>query len=61
MPATPPGNALFAAYYDASNKLQSKYIGPDPIICARCGRTTYRTASGACPWASLCKPKAVAA
>lgn len=57
MPLMPPGNALFAAYFDASNKLQSKFIGPEPITCRRCGRVTYQTASGRCPWASLCKQK----
>lgn len=54
MPLMPPGNRLFRAYFDANTKLQQKFIGPDPITCRTCGRTTYRTASRRCPWASLC-------
>lgn len=40
MPLTAPGNRLFRAYY----------VSPDPIGCASCGRETYETASGRCPW-----------
>lgn len=58
MPLMPPGNALFAAYFDGNGKLQSVYIGTGPIMCSTCGRVTYRTASGRCPWASLCKERA---
>jgi hypothetical protein len=56
MPTMPPGNSSFHCYFDANLKLQARYIGPEPIVCANCGRTTYATASGRCPWASLCKP-----
>lgn len=56
MPAMPPGNSLFYAYFDANRKLQSKYIRPEPIICPTCGRETYETASGRCPWGPLCRP-----
>jgi len=57
MPLQPPGNALFQAYVDGNGKWQSKFIGPEPIDCASCGRRTYRTASGACAW---CKGTLVA-
>jgi ribosomal protein L37E len=56
MPLWPPGNALFRAYIDQQGKYHAVYIGPDPIVCRRCGRTTYRTVSGRCPWASFCRP-----
>jgi hypothetical protein len=48
MPSMPPGNEMFRAYIDQQGKYHSVYIGPDPIVCGVCGRTTYRTASGRC-------------
>lgn len=57
MPVMPPGNALFRSYIDQQGRYHSVYIGTPPTVCPRCGRTTYRTASDACPWGALCLPK----
>lgn len=55
MPLMPPGNRLFRAYFDASGKLHAVYDGPAPRVCTRCGRLTYRTERGNCPWGPLCQ------
>ena len=50
MPVMPPGNGLFRTYVDGNGRLQSQYLGPNPITCGSCGRTTYQTKSGNCAW-----------